>query len=118
VAAKPDNAGRQAEQQAGIFLQRQGLTILQRNYRCRYGEIDLIMRDGNMIVFVEVRLRSNKNYGGAAASIDANKQGKLLRAAQSFLATLKQMPPCRFDVVLLGDTSGSGMEWIKHAFTA
>jgi putative endonuclease len=77
--------GQQAEQQAAEFLTQQGLTPLQRNYRCRSGEIDLIMRGREGLVFVEVRFRRHMSFGGAAASVDRNKQQKLLRAAQHYL---------------------------------
>ena len=87
--------GAQAEQLAAQFLQCQGLKLVQRNYRCRYGEIDLILHDGNTLVFAEVRLRSRNDFGGAAASINAAKQAKLVRTAQHYLATLAQIPPCR-----------------------
>lgn len=110
--------GEQAERIAAEYLQRRGLSLLERNYRCRYGEIDLIMQDGASLVFVEVRLRSRAEYGGAAASIDGLKQGKLLRAAQHYLATLRRMPPCRFDALLLHAADGSEIEWVKNAFGA
>jgi putative endonuclease len=109
--------GAQAEQLAANFLTRQGLRLLVRNYRCRYGEIDLILQDGDTRVFVEVRLRSRGDFGGAAASIDSHKQRKLTLTAQHYLAQLPRTPPCRFDVVLLRDT-GAPLEWIKNAFSA
>jgi putative endonuclease len=108
--------GAQAEQLAAQFLQRHGLKLLQQNYRCRYGEIDLILQDGNTLVFAEVRLRSRGDFGGAAASINAPKQAKLVRTAQHYLATLGHIPPCRFDAVLLQAADGSNIEWIRNAF--
>ena len=108
--------GAQAEQAAAQFLQRQGLKLLQQNYRCRFGEIDLILQDGDALVFAEVRLRSSGDFGGAAASINAAKQGKLVRTAQHFLATLTHIPPCRFDAVLLQTADGSDIEWVRNAF--
>jgi putative endonuclease len=110
--------GAQAEQLAAQFLQCQGLKLVQRNYRCRYGEIDLILHDGNTLVFAEVRLRSRNDFGGAAASINAAKQAKLVRTAQHYLATLAQIPPCRFDAMLLKAVDGSDIEWIRNAFGA
>lgn len=101
---------------AAQYLQQIGLKLVTRNYRCRFGEIDLILQDGAALVFVEVRLRSSKDFGGAAASIDARKQAKLIRAAQHYLATLPHIPPCRFDAILLGSTADP--EWIKNAFGA
>lgn len=111
------NIGAQAEQLAAQFLQRHGLSLLHCNYRCRYGEIDLIMRDGETLVFVEVRLRSRQDFGGAAASIGAIKQARLLKTAQHYLSSLKHMPACRFDAVLLQKGDSSGIEWVKNAFT-
>jgi putative endonuclease len=106
--------GQTAESRAAAFLQVNGLKLVARNWRCRFGEIDLVMQDGATLVFVEVRLRSRSDFGGAAASVTPAKQRRLLAAARQYLATLKAMPPCRFDVVAL---SGSGSpEWIKNAF--
>ena len=110
------NSGARAEQQALEFLRGRGLALLNQNYRCRYGEIDLIMRDGATLVFVEVRLRSRADFGGAAASITATKQGKLVRTAQHYLSTLRQIPPCRFDALLLHAADGSDIEWVRNAF--
>lgn len=109
-------AGARAEQLAAQFLQQRGLKLLQQNYRCRFGEIDLILQDGDTLVFAEVRLRSRGDFGGAAASINAAKQGKLSRAAQHYLASLARIPPCRFDAVLLQAQDGSDIEWVKDAF--
>ena len=109
------NNGAQAEQQAARYLQQQGLKPVAQNYRSRFGEIDLIMRDGATLVFVEVRLRRSANFGGAAASIDAHKQQRLIRTAQQYLAGLAHIPPCRFDAVLM---DASGVQWLKNAFEA
>jgi putative endonuclease len=110
--------GAQAEQLAAQFLQRQGLKLLQQNYRCRHGEIDLILQDGATLVFAEVRLRSRNDFGGASASITASKQAKLVRAAQHYLAALGRTPPCRFDAVLFEALDGSAPQWLKNAFGA
>jgi putative endonuclease len=110
--------GAQAEHHAANFLQRNGLKLLLQNYRCRYGEIDLILQDGSTLVFAEVRLRSRADFGGAAASITASKQAKLVRTAQHYLATLARIPPCRFDAVLLQTPDDSNIEWLKNAFGA
>ena len=107
-------AGGAAEEQAAHFLERRGLTILQRNYRTRFGEIDLITMDGEVMVFVEVRMRSSRGYGGAVESITVAKQRKIAAAASRFLQQLRRPPRCRFDVVLLQD--GGDPEWIKAAF--
>jgi len=112
------NPGAQAEQLAAQFLQRNGLKLLQKNYSCRYGEIDLILQHGATLVFAEVRLRSSRDFGGAGASIDAAKQGRLIRTAQHYLSTLARTPPCRFDAVLLQAGDGSDIEWVKDAFGA
>jgi len=96
-------------------LRRQGLKPVAQNYRGRFGEIDLIMQDGATLVFIEVRLRRNADFGGAAASIDARKQQRIIRTAQQYLANLAQLPPCRFDAVLLDD---NGVQWLKNAFEA
>lgn len=107
--------GRRAEDVAAIFLQQQGLILVERNYRCRFGEIDLIAREGDALVFVEVRMRTSRAFGGAAASITAAKRDKLLRAARHYLSGRTGAPACRFDAVLLnGDTAAP--EWLKNVF--
>lgn len=108
--------GSDAEQIAVLYLQRRHLIPVTQNYRCRFGEIDLIMRDGITLVFIEVRMRSHEMFGGAAASITPSKQAKLLRTARHYLAELNHEPPCRFDVVLLSGTNGQEIEWIRDAF--
>ncbi len=110
------SAGAQAEQLAAQFLQQHGLKLLQSNYRCRFGEIDLICQHHDTLVFVEVRLRSHAGFGGAAASIDARKKAKLVRSAQHYLAALAHIPPCRFDAILMQSTDIHGIEWVKNAF--
>lgn len=110
--------GALAEQLAAQYLQQHGLKLLQANYRCRFGEIDLILQDGDTHVFAEVRLRSGSAFGGAAASIDARKQAKLVRTAQHYLSGFQRIPPCRFDAILLQSTDINQIEWIKNAFAA
>lgn len=110
--------GVQAEQWAAQYLQQQGLKLVTQNYRSRFGEIDLIMQDDSSLVFVEVRLRRNADFGGAAASIDARKQQRIIRTAQQYLAGLNPVPPCRFDVVLMDGVQGTSAQWIKNAFDA
>lgn len=110
--------GAQAEQLAAQYLLQQGLKLVVQNYRSRFGEIDLIMLDGTTIVFIEVRLRRNADFGGAAASIDARKQKRIISTAQQYLASLARVPPCRFDAVLLDDAPGGNMQWLKNAFDA
>jgi putative endonuclease len=105
-----------AEQLAADYLQRQGLCIVARNYRCRFGEIDLVARHGETLVFVEVRLRTSTRFGGAAASITSNKRRKLLRAARHYLRLHATGDPCRFDVVLLSALRPASINWIENAF--
>ena len=112
------STGAQAEQWAVRYLQQHGLKLVAQNYRSRFGEIDLIMQDGTSLVFVEVRLRRNANFGGAAASIDANKQQRIIRTAHQYLAGLARTPPCRFDALLLDDMKGENVQWLKNAFDA
>lgn len=106
--------GQAAESRAVAFLKTQGLKLVARNWRCRFGEIDLVMQDGPTLVFVEVRMRSRNDFGGAAASVTLAKQKKLLAAARQYLSTLKTLPPCRFDVVAL--SGDAAPEWIRNAF--
>jgi putative endonuclease len=109
--------GRIAEDRALEFLQQQGLRLIERNYRSRFGEIDLIMEDGRMVVFVEVRFRGSPRYGGALESVDRRKQAKLLATAACFLKQRRLDRPARFDVAALAPNgSGMAIQWIKGAF--
>ena len=110
--------GQIAEQRALDYLKQQGLKLITSNYHSRFGEIDLILRDGDVLVFTEVRLRSRKDFGGAGASITRTKQAKLIKTAQQYLMQFSRPPACRFDAVLLGATSGGAIEWIQNAFSA
>lgn len=110
-------AGAAAEQLAAAYLLHHGLQLLATNYRCRFGEIDLIMRDGKQTVFVEVRLRSRSTFGGAAASITYAKQRKLIRTAEHYLIE-HGSTSCRFDAVLLDDLAADRITWLKNAFEA
>jgi putative endonuclease len=105
--------GEAAEALAATFVESRGLRIIARNYRCRYGELDLVARDGDMLVFIEVRRRSGNAFGGAAASIDAAKREKLLKAARHYLASLAAAPACRFDAVLLSGEPPR-IEWLRN----
>jgi putative endonuclease len=107
--------GKLAEALAADYLQLRGLRLIERNYSCRLGEIDLILADGPALVFVEVRLRRNPDYGGAAASITAAKRQRILRAARHYLSGRPERP-CRFDVILLDALEPGRIEWIKDAF--
>ena len=108
--------GQRGEDEAARFIEQRGLTIPTRNFHCRGGEIDLVCRDGKTLVFVEVRLRGKASHGGAAASITATKQGRIILAAQHYLARHNGFDAdCRFDCVLI---DGQGIEWIRDAFSA
>ena len=113
----PRGAGGAAEAAAAKFLARQGLTLTCSNYRCRMGEIDLVLQDGPTIVFVEVRLRTNPAFGGAAESIGPRKRARIIAAARHYLAGKPELP-CRFDVVLLDRLDPPRIEWIRDAFSA
>lgn len=108
-------SGDAAEDRALAFLAGHGLRLIERNVASRLGEIDLVMRDGEAIVFVEVRSRGRTDYGGAAASVGPAKQRRLQREAQRYLNQRygDRWPPCRFDVCALDGTS---IEWIRGAF--
>jgi putative endonuclease len=119
--ASSQATGQAAEAYACEHLKQNGLTLISKNYRCKRGEIDLIMRDQDTTVFVEVRYRRSQRFGSGAESVNHHKQRKLLAAADTYL---QQHPraakaPCRFDVVSLslqGDTPQ--LEWIRDAFQA
>ncbi len=105
-----------AEDRACAHLQAAGLRLLARNYRVRGGEIDLVMRTPEgTLVFVEVRARRSASHGGAAASVGAAKQARIVLAARHYLARLGGEPRCRFDVVAL---DGEQLQWIVAAFDA
>lgn len=119
------NSGAQAERRAEDILVSEGLQLLQRNYRIRAGEIDLIMRDGNTLVFVEVRLRKNTRYGGALASITKQKRRRISRTAEHYLQKHQrqskrwQPEACRFDIVAFNGTIDDPhcpYQWLKAAF--
>jgi putative endonuclease len=112
--------GRAAEQQARSHLEQQGLRLLAQNWACRVGELDLVMLDGDTVVFVEVRYRKHAGWGGALESVDARKRGKVSAAAQLFL---QQEPrwakhPCRFDVIAMSPSAqpSERLNWIQNAF--
>jgi putative endonuclease len=107
------NRGAAAEALAADYLEARGLVIVARNYRCRGGEIDLIARNRDLLVFVEVRLRSGAAFGGAAASITAAKRRRIALAARHYLAAIGREPPCRFDAVLLDALDAGRIEWLR-----
>jgi len=109
--------GQEAEDLALCYLQQQGLTLIERNYRSRYGEIDLIMRDQQHIVFVEVRFRSSQRYGGALSSVDIHKQRKLIKCAQQYIANTSSRLGFRFDVLAISPSSQQhDIQWLTNAF--
>ena len=114
--------GRAAEDVAARYLTSQGLRVVQRNFRRRLGELDLVARDRDVVVIVEVRTRSSEKYGGAAASIDARKRARVVRAARLLLKTRPEYAQVavRFDVVIVYDALAENprVQWIKHAFLA
>ncbi len=114
--------GRAAEDIAARHLTSHGLRIVQRNFRRRLGELDLVARDGKVVVIVEVRSRSSERYGGAAASIDGRKQARIVRAARLLLQMRPEYArtPVRFDVVIVYEPLAEKprVQWIKHAFLA
>lgn len=108
--------GDRKEQQARAYLERQGLRAIAQNVRCKRGELDLVMRDQDTLVFVEVRYRESERFGGAAASIDPRKQMRIMAAASYYLQRHEPNLPCRFDVIAI---DGAGViNWIRHAFAA
>lgn len=121
--AKDSNrVGQQAEDLALNFLTQQGLSLVARNFRCRAGEIDLIMRDHQCLTFIEVRYRKSSRFGGSAESVTHQKQQKIIRCAEYYLHQEKQNrdQDCRFDVIAIypSDTGQSPLQfdWIKDAF--
>lgn len=104
--------GQRWEQVARAWLERRGLRLVEANFRCKLGEIDLIMRDGPELVFVEVRQRAGRTHGGAAASITPAKLRRLVRAAEFYLLRFPHTPPCRFDVVAI---DGDQLDWLRNA---
>jgi putative endonuclease len=119
IDAAMDNKGKLAEQSALNWLKKQNLSLLHSNYSCRFGEIDLIMLDKDTLVFVEVRLRSHRNYGGAASSVDLKKQQKIITTANHFLMCHSKysLYRCRFDVIAFESNTATGNPiWYKDAF--
>jgi putative endonuclease len=115
MPAAPSAEGQKREAQALRHLQAAGLRLRAANVRYRFGELDLVMDDGELLVFVEVRYRRSRSHGGAAASIGSAKRQRLWRAAQAFLAANPALAqrPCRFDVLAIEGTEG--VQWIRNA---
>ena len=111
--------GARAEELCAEFLQRAGLRILARNWRCRHGEIDLVAEDGETLVFAEVRLRSDPRFGSAAESITGAKRARIVAASRLYLGLYlagRRESPCRFDVLLLDALDGLRIRWLRDAF--
>jgi putative endonuclease len=114
-----NNAGLEAEKLAATFLANHGLKLVMQNYHCRFGEIDLIMTDASTLVFIEVKLRSSSQFGGAAASITPQKQQKMILTAQHYLQQYvknQSQTACRFDAILMNKADLNSIEWIRNAF--
>ncbi len=103
--------GRLGEDAALAHLLRHGLLLVERNFLCKGGEIDLIMRERDALVFVEVRQRGGARHGGAAASVTPAKQRRLVCAAQVYLQRLARLPPCRFDLVAI---DAGALRWLRN----
>jgi putative endonuclease len=110
--------GQNAEQKALTYLIDQGLKLVAQNYSCKIGEIDLIMHDGAYLVFVEVRARSNLNYGSGLVSVTHSKRQKIIKTASYYLMKYKlyDRVPIRFDVISIDGKSGV-ITWVNDAFT-
>lgn len=113
--------GEQLETVALRYLEANGLSLICRNFQCKLGEIDLVMRETQMLVFVEVRFRRSERYGSAAETVDRHKQRKLVRTAQLYLnlQCFSQRTPCRFDILGItvnGATQEYRYDWIRNAF--
>jgi putative endonuclease len=121
LATDARSRGALFEDLALAHVQAAGLVLVERNFLCRHGEIDLVMRDGAAYVFVEVRQRDSGEHGGAAASITPAKIRRLVRAASAWLAAHPRMAshPCRFDVLAIGGDAGAPVvDWRRNAFEA
>jgi len=112
-----NRAGARAEDLCADHLRRAGLRVLERNWRCRHGEIDLVAEEGGTLVFAEVRYRRAGSHGGAAESVTGAKQARLMAAARLYLMR-RPDADCRFDVLLLDALESGRIEWIRNAFSA
>jgi len=112
-------SGESAESLAWAFLEKRGFKLIQKNFRTKAGEIDLIMKQKSCLVFIEVRYRKNQDFGGAAASITASKQTRIRKTAQIFLQQnpVLDYKECRFDVIAIsGIGDNTEIQWIDNAF--
>ncbi|MDA8096668.1 MAG: YraN family protein [Desulforudis sp.] len=106
--------GRKGESIALDYLCKKGFTILETNYRCRLGEIDIIARDGRTLVFAEVRSRTRSSFGTPQETVNHRKQRKLAQVAEFYLMSLKDIPPVRFDVIGLTFNADGTLEKVEH----
>ena len=115
IRTPKQRSGDAAEERALLYLQSQGLQLVQRSFLCKGGEIDLIMRDDKYLVFVEVRQRADARFGGAVASVTLTKQNRLIHAAQVYLQGVRKQPPCRFDLIAI---ESEQLQWLKNIISA
>ncbi len=117
---KTTDKGQQTEQACCRYLQQQGLKLVEKNYRTRGGEIDLVMRDGDTLVFVEVRYRNSRAYGGAVESVNYSKQQRIMKTAQHYCQQHNIDQPIRIDIVGMhnGEADSYEFEWLQNALQA
>lgn len=108
-------AGKEAEERALSYLQQQGLQLLSRNFRCKAGEIDLIMQHREVLVFIEVKYRHTDQYGGALMSLSARQQQRIIKAASFYLMRYAPHAQARFDVI--AQEGEHDLQWLPNAFT-
>jgi putative endonuclease len=121
LATDARSRGALFEDLALAHVQAAGLVLVERNFLCRHGEIDLVMREGEVVVFVEVRYRRGGGFGDGIDSVGAGKRARLVRAASAWLAAHPRMAshPCRFDVLAIGGDAGApAVDWRRNAFDA
>jgi putative endonuclease len=107
------NKGQLAEKLVVNYLTQQNLAIIQTNYRCKGGEIDIIAQQGTLLIFIEVKYRSTASFGTAGESITRTKQKRIILAARHYLMALSPLPNCRFDALLIDN---SRITWEKNCF--
>lgn len=112
------DVGNQYESEAQRFLEKQNIVLIEANYHCRHGEIDLIMKDEDFIVFIEVKYRKDANHGAAAEMVTPAKQKKIIRTAQHFLMCNPRYQnfACRFDVIAFDGDNAHSINWLRSAF--
>ena len=114
IRSRRSIAGEEKERLACAYLENNGLRLLKRNYRCRRGEIDLVMRDASTLVFVEVRFRASTRFGTPAETVDIHKQRRLAATAAHYLQHHPSNLPCRFDVIAF--SGEDHIDWVRSAF--